>query len=157
VGHAEHAIELIARGVCVASGHVLVAESVEGGFAYLPGGHVEFGERAAAALAREMMEESGIAVAVGRLMLVHEHRFDSGREHHEMNLVFHVEHGRSHRHPWPSLEPTVRFTWHPLEHLVGLDLRPRTVRDWLLRRLASTGREVVDWISDIPRDGTAGG
>lgn len=40
-----------------------------------PGGKVEPGEREEAALAREMMEELGCAVTVGRLLLRHRHRY----------------------------------------------------------------------------------
>lgn len=37
-------IEVIARGVCVAGGKVLLCRPKAGGYTYLPGGHVEFGE-----------------------------------------------------------------------------------------------------------------
>ena len=51
---------------------VLLCRNVKHGYCYLPGGHVEFGESAAGALAREFLEESGLRVRVGNLALVSE-------------------------------------------------------------------------------------
>ena len=50
-------IEVIARGVCVAGGRVLLCRAKGGSSTYLPGGHVEFGETGREALVREMREE----------------------------------------------------------------------------------------------------
>src|SRR5207244_2488189 len=85
-------IEFIARGLCIRNERVLLCKSIKDNYLYLPGGHVDFGESAPTALAREFMEETGTAVQVGPLALIHEHLFrQSGRLRHELNLVFHVE------------------------------------------------------------------
>ncbi len=55
-------IEVIARGLCIRDGKVLLCRHIKQAYNYLPGGHVEFGESATDALAREMMEEAGVAV-----------------------------------------------------------------------------------------------
>jgi ADP-ribose pyrophosphatase YjhB (NUDIX family) len=93
----DHEIEVIARGCLVHGCHVLLCRNVKHGYCYLPGGHVEFGESAAQAVAREFVEESGLRVRVGELALVSEGAFATKKRwHHEVNLVFHVEqHGKA--------------------------------------------------------------
>ncbi|MFT5422795.1 MAG: ADP-ribose pyrophosphatase YjhB (NUDIX family) [Phycisphaerales bacterium] len=91
-------IQIVARGLCVTGSRVLLCRNVKGEYYYLPGGHVEFGEPADLALAREFMEETGIHTQIGELMLVTEHSFlrerpgKKSKPHHELNMVFHVEH-----------------------------------------------------------------
>jgi len=90
---------MISRGLMVAEGHVLLCRSLKGGYSYLPGGHVEWGEPAATALAREFAEETGLQVNVGGLLAVSENAFiQNGKRRHELNLVFHVEHPHSSEH-----------------------------------------------------------
>jgi ADP-ribose pyrophosphatase YjhB (NUDIX family) len=85
-------IEFIARGLFVHRTHCLVCWNPKGGYGYLPGGHIESEEPAEAALAREMIEETGLACRVGPLLLTHENRFRTRkRAHHELNLVFAAE------------------------------------------------------------------
>jgi 8-oxo-dGTP pyrophosphatase MutT (NUDIX family) len=82
-------IEFIARGLFVHWNHVLICWNPKGNYGYLPGGHIEFGESATAALSREMIEETGLRCRVGPLLLTHENRFATKkRPHQELNLVF---------------------------------------------------------------------
>ncbi len=161
-------IEILARGLLVVDGRALLCRNIEGGYRYLPGGHVEPGESAAAALEREFLEESGVAVRVGGLALTSEHGFvQAGRARHEIDLVFLVEHpptgdaapGIDLSRAWPSLEPDIAFDWVALSDLDDADLRPASISDWLIR-LAKTGRigdpgasggagEGCGWFSDM--------
>lgn len=146
-------IEVISRGLCMRDGHVLLCRSVTGGYLYLPGGHVEIGEPAAAALAREMLEECGSRVEVGSLLLVSEHQFtQGGKARHELNLTFEmVLHGE---HLVTSLEPDIAFEWVDLAVVQDLDVRPLAIRAWL----ASGGANRTGvWLSDFvgPSSATA--
>lgn len=143
-------IEVIARGALVRRGQVLLCQSVKHGYFYLPGGHVEFGEAAAVAAAREIHEELGAKVAIGPLLLVTEGTFTAKRDHHEVNLVFHAEHPS----PWPkaldkpkSKEKDIAFRWVELAAAQDLDIRPTAVKAWLATGL---GAGHVEWISEIP-------
>lgn len=131
------AIELIARGIAWESEErrrILVCEPTRGGYAYLPGGHVEFGESAGTALRREMIEETGIEVEVGSFIGVCESGFiQDGRSRHEVNLLFHM------KHDWPgavtSKEAAIRFRWLGVDELDRVRLLPVSIATWI-RRLA---------------------
>lgn len=157
-------VEIIARGwlrlagrtlVCFNRGEDELAAVPERGplpprcYGYLPGGHVEPGESAAAALAREFMEEARLRVRVGGLLAVYENVFEAGRVHHEVLLVFHVELarratvGEGEPPRIASAEPGLSFHWVDDRRLLRLDIRPRPLSAAMLGRrrpLASGGR-----------------
>lgn len=147
-----HQIELIARAVIFREGRVLLCRNRASGYLFLPGGHVEFGEPAAAALARELEEEAGVRVRVGPCALVDEHAFDAGaagkggRRHHEVNLVFHVE-LMDQAAEITSREDHIDFLWADLAAAVDLDILPPAHKAWLAAGGGQTG--VTEWISDI--------
>lgn len=150
-------IEVLARGLLFHGERVLLCRNVKHGYRYLPGGHVEPGEAAATALAREFLEESGVAVRVGELVCVTEGGFiQKGRPRHEMNLVFHVELAAdaptTAPAAFPSLEPGIAFDWVALSDIPGADLRPGAIRDWVISRVkagnpGAAGRP-CGWLSD---------
>lgn len=129
-------IENIVRGVCVVDGHVLLCRPKKGGYAYLPGGHIEFGETSRAALVREMREETGLDAAVGDFLGVVESQFEQhGKRHCEISLVYRLtlggcplageERGASPRLPAVAAqEDWIEFAWWPLDRLDEANLLP---------------------------------
>jgi 8-oxo-dGTP pyrophosphatase MutT (NUDIX family) len=120
------AIEMIARGVLMHGSRVLLCRSVKGGYLYLPGGHIEFAESARAAVEREFLEETGLRVRAGDVLLASEASFATAkRVHHELSLVFHVEHVAGQLPKTvKSREKKIGFEWVDLAAVVDLDVRP---------------------------------
>ncbi len=135
-------IENIVRGVCVVDGHVLLCRPKKGGYTYLPGGHIEFGETSRAALVREMKEETGQDATVGGFLGVVESQFEQhGKPHCEISLVYrlalgacpqdsgvcpHVD-GRGLSPRLPAVvaqEGWIEFVWWPLAKLNEANLLP---------------------------------
>ncbi len=135
-------IELISRGILQIEGHFLLCVNRKGGYAYLPGGHVEFGESATEALEREFLEETGLRTRTGKLLAVSEASFKQKKKaRHEVNLVFHVELAtRNRSSPLPvieSLENDIEFRWASQAELRRLDVRPSSAKAMLLKRSIS--------------------
>ena len=130
-------IETIARGVCAADGKVLLCKAKGGSSTYLPGGHIEFGETAAEALVREMKEESGLDVEVGRLLGVLENSFlQHGEKHCEINLVY--EMSLAPRRDGAdaavnAIEPWIEFEWRDIGDLASANLLPTEISKFITR------------------------
>ncbi len=79
------------------AGQLLVCRNRKHGHAFLPGGHIEHGESARAALEREMREELGQTLRATRFLGACEAMFHEARARragvlvHEVNLVFQLE------------------------------------------------------------------
>lgn len=126
----DRSIEFIARGLAIRGSRVLLCKNVKHGYCFLPGGHVEFGEAAAGALVREFKEETGIVATCGSVALVAEHVFErKKRPCHEVNVVFHVELPEV---EIKSMEPKIAFVWAELAQLNEIDLRPTSIKAWLI-------------------------
>jgi 8-oxo-dGTP pyrophosphatase MutT (NUDIX family) len=145
----EGVIEVLARGCLVRGGRVLLCHSKGAANTYLPGGHVEFREPARVALAREMEEELGVRVKVGRFLGAVEHAFvQKGRPHSEVNLLFEMRFAARVARLPPSCEEYIEFRWCPLSRLAAAGLEPFVLRRRLRRWLA--GDAATDrWASTI--------
>lgn len=84
-----------AAAVILDRGRVLMARNEVDPYYYSIGGGVRHGERAEDAVRREVLEETGVAMDVDRLLFVHENFFDGtgsvgldGRRCHEVALYF---------------------------------------------------------------------
>lgn len=135
-------IEILVRGVCVKDGKLLVCQSKGAANTYLPGGHVEWNERATTGLKREIKEELGVKAGVEEFLGAVEHTFmQKGERHCEINLMFAMT--------LPSLSPGkspgscehwIKFKWIPLTALGCNHLEP-----WPLRKL------IAGWIKSRER------
>lgn len=136
-------IEIIARGVLVHDGHLLLCRNRKRGHTFLPGGHVEFGEPAREALEREVREELGIDLVADSFLGAMEACFDqakplrrgdprdaatpdsppANRRHHEINLVFSLRSSPAEQQVDPdtmrSQEPDIEFVWVALNDLLS--------------------------------------
>jgi 8-oxo-dGTP diphosphatase len=135
------AIELIARGVLLDAGRILLCRNRKHGHQFLPGGHIELGESARAALVREMQEELGLKLRATAFIGVCESQFretrPKGRDRvvHEINLVFRLEPPASQPlvpSHCVSQEPKIEFLWVDLSGLIEqANLLPRVMIDLL--------------------------
>ncbi len=82
----------LARAVISSAEHILLAREVGADSTFLPGGHVEYGEPAEGALVREIIEETGLKVEVGRFLgAVEATWYQNGQLNAELNLIFEVK------------------------------------------------------------------
>ena len=91
-GENQH-INIVVRAIIIEDGQVVVTEWKSKRWSFLIGGRVDFGESIMNALHREVREETGAAVTVGKLAyfseLVFKHQ--DGREFHEFGYYFLVK------------------------------------------------------------------
>ena len=119
-------IETIARGVCVRGGKLLVCRAKGSATCYLPGGHIEFGEKGREALVREMKEETGLQASCGRFLGAVENSFmQHGKPHAEINLVYEMSVADG---EVKAQEDWIEFEWVALDRLAEAKLLPEDFR-----------------------------
>lgn len=130
-------IELIARGVLQDNELVLLARPEGDTYTFLPGGHINFGEPAEEALAREIKEELGVSIRIKQLLGVVEHSWSAlDGLNHELNLVFAIECKELSFEQVPiSKESHLEFLWQPLDDLKSVNLKPTPLCELLPRWL----------------------
>ncbi len=124
----------LARGIIFQNGKVLLAHMKGAENTFLPGGHIELGEKAGTALLREIREELGEEAIVKRFVGAVECVYtDAGQANHEIDLLFELE--------VPGLDPNtapdsqeghLEFFWSAPEELVTYNLLPAPMIDCLL-------------------------
>ena len=134
-----------AGGIAVHDGNVLVEHNTTHGFSFVPGGRIEYCENAVDALARELREQLGEDVNIGRLLLVADNLFMiDGDRCQEITLYFLIEF---------TPESTVlerdgtfeggdsgsMFQWIPLDEVEQSNLVPPFLRQYVTDLPASPG------------------
>jgi 8-oxo-dGTP diphosphatase len=121
----------IVRGIIRDGDHVLLCKQKNGNYTFLLGGHIDFGEGAKAALAREIKEEIGADVTVSDFRGAIENAWD---DHCEISLVFDVEHKLSKDvTPVPASpeEEHLAFLWVHKDDLAKHNVLPTPLIQWL--------------------------
>ncbi len=129
-------IELIARAVIIKERKILLCRNKDKGYYYLPGGHVEFGEKAKEALARELKEElETIETEKISFMEASENFFvQNGEKHHELNLIFSVMPARIKE---KSKEDHIDFEFLSPEQVQKENILPPSIKQKILKWIKS--------------------
>ena len=143
----DRAFNLRAVAVIVHDGRVLIHRTATEDVWTLPGGRVEMGEPAAGTLRREMQEEIGVEVEVGRLLWLVENFFEfAGKRWHEIAFYYEVllpsdcplydaTEPFSGTEDYYLDEPgtlELIFQWHPVDDLESVYLLPSFLRTALI-------------------------
>jgi 8-oxo-dGTP pyrophosphatase MutT (NUDIX family) len=124
----------LVRGIIFVEGKVLLVRQKGADHTFLPGGHIDRGERAESALTREIEEELGKEALVKHFVGAVEHMWvERGREQHEINLIFEVEvPGLETGFNPESLEAHLEFVWSDPRDLESLNLQPYPLIECLM-------------------------
>ena len=135
--------EVLARGVCLRGGCVLLCRHKGMRRSFLPGGHIDPGESGARALAREIREEMGLEARDIRFIGTSEHMFELGGSLTcEISLCYTMElDGVSAEKNLRSEEDWIEFFWHPVEGLESSGLQPFPLVKCLPSWLKNEGRQ----------------
>lgn len=125
-----------------AAGRVLLVRRADDGNWELPGGRIDVGESAAAAVVREVAEEAGVAVRVTGVAGVysdpgHVLAYPDGDVHQQLAVCFHAI-GAGGGQPRPDGLETVAAGWFETSDAGRLPMHP-TMRGRLLNALDGSG------------------
>lgn len=122
-------INSIARGLLLSGTRVLVAFCIGSTNTFLPGGHIEIGEKAEDSLIREFKEELGITITVKSYLGAVEQTFtELGKYHHSINHIFLVESDDIIEEPI-SKEDHLDFLWAESDDTYKMILFPSPLQD----------------------------
>lgn len=121
--------EVIARAIIVVNQKILLQRNVRRDEFALPGGHIEMGETLKESLVRELKEETGLDISVGKLAYVNENFFEQeGQEFHEIGFYFLADVVGEIPESIESKEGHIDFWFIGLDDLVKKDFYPEFLR-----------------------------
>ncbi len=124
--------EVLARGVCIWNGKLLLCRPRGKARSYLPGGHIEPGEGARAALVREIREELGLAGEAGAYLGTVEHHFGEGETAvYEFSFLFRLTLCAEDPEAVVSRESAIDFFWCRPEAFDAAGFEPASIRGFL--------------------------
>lgn len=124
----------LARGIIFVNNKVLLAHQKGTDNTFLPGGHIEIGEKAELALIREIAEELRKKAIVKRFVGAVECAWaENSQDHHEVNLVFEVGIPELDSSvPPQSQEAHLEFIWSEPAELRTYNLQPYPLIECLM-------------------------
>ena len=128
-------IEILARAVITHNNKILLCyapgDSPER--YYIPGGHVEIGERIEDALNREMKEEIGTEIISPKFLGFFENFFQEKEENkHEINFLYETSIKSSNPESVKSQEDHVSISLVDIDKLPTINLLPKTIHQFLI-------------------------
>lgn len=126
-------------GVALEQNHVFLYRSIDSDYWALPGGQINHGESSDQALVREVSEELGAAVEIGRLVWLIENIYPkNGKIIHELGFYYYMHFIDELNFGIRSDELTgyeknrkLIFKWHPIQELEDLVLYPAFLKTGL--------------------------
>ena len=123
-------IEIIARGIIIKNGKILLCKVKAKNNWFFPGGHVENGETVKEALARELQEEINVKPDSAEFIGINENKFIfQDEEHQEINIVFET---RIFDTEVNCCEDHLEFSWFSLDDLEKMLILPEGLKKAVL-------------------------
>jgi len=140
---------LIARAVILNDDHVLLAHKKGMSHTFLPGGHINIGESAVAALKREIDEELGLKLDVeGYLGAVEASWEGGGAEQFEINHIFKASiNGACSSSLLKSQEDHLEFLWSSIDDLYANNMLPHPLKKLITN--CAAGDRSIWWESTL--------
>ncbi|KAA6440000.1 NUDIX hydrolase [Dyadobacter flavalbus] len=136
-------------GVAILNGKVLMHKTPSDHFWSLPGGRAELFEFSKDTLLREMQEETGMQVQVGKMLWISENFFRyNGIRHHEIGFYFEMEiPGLKDQTDFSGSEgqEELLFSWIDVRSLDSVPIYPHFLAAELARNPLETGHFTMDF------------
>ncbi len=135
-------------GIAIHNGRLLVGRNLRDRYCFVPGGRVEYGETAVEALARELHEELGEALEIGRLVIMSDNVFElNGKRYQEVAPYLLVELAAESGlldmdGTFEGNEPEITLQWIPIDDVEKANLFPPFLRE-RVRKVPRTPEYIV--------------